>query len=126
MYKSNGGTYMNTENMKNILILKDLPSNLVEEAIVFLKQNQKIRKPEYIENKDKFKNSENGNKNKDNFLINEAKFVISDYILKVEKENSASTTIEGTKKINKQYKKVKSINFCLIVALLISMILNFI
>ena len=49
MYKSNGGTYMNTENMKNILILKDLPSNLVEEAIVFLKQNQKIRKPEYIE-----------------------------------------------------------------------------
>ena len=126
MYKSNEGTYMNTENMKNILILKDLPSNLVEEAIVFLKQNQKIRKPEYIENKDKFKNSENGNKNKDNFLINEAKFVISDYILKVEKENSASTTIEGTKKINKQYKKVKSINFCLIVALLISMILNFI
>ena len=117
---------MNTENMKNILILKDLQSNLVEEAIVFLKQNQKIRKPEYIENKDKFKNSENGNKNKDNFLINEAKFVISDYILKVEKENSASTTIEGTKKINKQYKKVKSINFCLIVALLISMILNFI
>lgn len=117
---------MNTENMKNILILKDLPSNLVEEAIVFLKQNQKIRKPEYIENKDKFKNSENGNKNKDNFLINEAKFVISDYILKVEKENSASTTIEGTEKINKRYKKVKSINFGLIVALLISMILNFI
>ena len=35
---------MNTENMKNILILKDLPSNLVEEAIVFLKQNQKNKK----------------------------------------------------------------------------------
>ena len=36
------------ENMRNIVMLKDLPSNLVEEAIVVLKQNQKIKKPEYI------------------------------------------------------------------------------
>ena len=41
------------ENMRNIVMLKDLPSNLVEEAIVVLKQNQKIKKPEYIENKGK-------------------------------------------------------------------------
>ena len=29
------------ENMKNIVVLKNIPSNLVEEAIVVLKQNQK-------------------------------------------------------------------------------------
>ena len=36
------------EDMRNIVVLKDLPSNLVEEAIIVLKQNQKIKK---IENK---------------------------------------------------------------------------
>ena len=35
---------MDTGGMKNIVILKDLPSNLVEEAIVFLKENQKLKK----------------------------------------------------------------------------------
>ena len=29
------------EDMRNIVVLKDLPSNLVEEAIIVLKQNQK-------------------------------------------------------------------------------------
>ena len=37
---------MNTGNLKNIVVLKDLPSNLVEEAIVVLKENQKIPKLE--------------------------------------------------------------------------------
>ena len=37
---------MNTGNLKNIVVLKDLPSNLVEEAIVVLKENQKIQKLE--------------------------------------------------------------------------------
>lgn len=41
------------EDMRNIVVLKDLPSNLVEEAIIVLKQNQKIKKPEYVENKGK-------------------------------------------------------------------------
>lgn len=34
---------MNTGNLKNIVVLKDLPSNLVEEAIVVLKENQKYQ-----------------------------------------------------------------------------------
>lgn len=33
--------YINMEDMRNIVVLKDLPSNLVEEAIIVLKQNQK-------------------------------------------------------------------------------------
>lgn len=32
------------EDMRNIVVLKDLPSNLVEEAIIVLKQNQKNKK----------------------------------------------------------------------------------
>ena len=33
---------MNTGDLKNIVVIKDLPSNLIEEAIVILKQNKKV------------------------------------------------------------------------------------
>lgn len=42
---------MNIKAMKNIIVLKDLPSNIAEEAIVILKSNSKIKNKEIIENK---------------------------------------------------------------------------
>ena len=33
---------MDTSSLKNIVVLKDLPSNIVEEAIVVSKSNKKI------------------------------------------------------------------------------------
>ena len=33
---------MNIESMQNIVVLKDIPSNMVEEAIVILKPNIKL------------------------------------------------------------------------------------
>ena len=114
---------MNMSDMKNIVILKDLPSNLVDEAIVFLKQNQKIKKLKYIENTEKFKKSRQNDKNKD-FLANEAKLVIADYILKIEKENNS--TKSKNKKIDKKYKRLRNINFMLIAALVLSILTNLI
>ncbi len=114
---------MNMSDMKNIVILKDLPSNIVDEAIVFLKQNQKIKKPEYIENTEKFKDDGQRKRNKD-FLANEAKIVITDYILKIEKENNNKRI--SNKKIEKKYKRLKNINFMLIAALLLSIMINLI
>ena len=35
---------MDINNMKNVVVLKDLPSNIVDEAIILLKQNQKNKK----------------------------------------------------------------------------------
>ena len=35
--------------MKNMVVLKNLPSNLVEEAIVILKSSKKVKKLEKIE-----------------------------------------------------------------------------
>lgn len=112
---------MNMSDMKNIVILKDLPSNLVDEAIVFFKQNQKIKKLEYIENTEKFKKDGQNDKNKD-FLANEAKLVIADYILKIEKENNNPKN----KQTDKKYKKLRNINFLLIAALVLSILINLI
>lgn len=35
-------------DMKNMIVLKNLPSNLVEEAIIILKENNKIHKYQTI------------------------------------------------------------------------------
>ena len=37
---------METSNMKNMVVLKNLPSNLVEEAIIILKSSKKVKKLE--------------------------------------------------------------------------------
>ena len=40
---------MNPNQMKNMIVLKNIPSNIVEEAIIILKNNKKIKSLERIE-----------------------------------------------------------------------------
>ena len=40
---------METSKLKNMVVLRNLPSNLVDEAIIVLKSNKKIKKLEKIE-----------------------------------------------------------------------------
>ena len=42
---------METSNMKNMVVLKNLPSNIVDEAIIVLKSNKKVKKLQKIEKK---------------------------------------------------------------------------
>ena len=35
---------MNSNQMKNMIVLKNLPSNLIDEAFIILKNNKKIKK----------------------------------------------------------------------------------
>ena len=109
------------ENMRNIVMLKDLPSNLVEEAIVVLKQNQKIKKPEYIENKGKT-DIESEKHKFDNYITKEAEMLIAEYISRMERNNKKET-LEA---IKSKYELSKKINICLSIILFISLILNLI
>ena len=79
---------MNTGDLKNIVVIKDLPSNLIEEAIVVLKENQKIPKLEPA-SKDKKENSLETPKikNSKDYIIKEAQMLIADYISKIENKN---------------------------------------
>lgn len=53
---------MKNEELKNIVLLKDLPSNIIEEAIIVLKENKKIHKyQKIIERQNKIKNSDGHN-----------------------------------------------------------------
>ena len=35
--------------MKNMVVLKNLPSNMVEEAIIIFKENQRVKEKELVE-----------------------------------------------------------------------------
>lgn len=98
------------ENMRNVIRLKDVPSNTIEEAIIILKENKKAKKFEYV---NKFK-SKIGNEDSDNkFVIKEAELIISDYLKSSEDNNG---------KFSKKIKKLKITNIILGLLLFVSII----
>ena len=107
---------MNTSDMKNMVVIKNLPSNIIEEAIIILKRNQKIKKNIYIP-------KENGekcvrNQNDDNYIIKEAELIINKYISNLEGKNK---TLEN--KLNQKYKRLKGITFILCIICWIQMVI---
>ncbi len=94
---------MEKNNMKNIVVLKNVPSNLVDEAILILKENKNAKKLEYVCNSQK-DSSESICKNND-YVIKEAESVISSYISKIEGKREIKK-MENIK-TNKKYKRLK-------------------
>ncbi|MBE5806199.1 MAG: hypothetical protein E7313_05765 [Clostridiales bacterium] len=101
---------MDNRKMRNTLVLKNLPSNVIEEAFVVIKDNQKLKKYEYIDGKNQNlenKKELNNSRNENDIVIREAEYIISDYINKLEKQD-----ICGNKyniELNKKYKNMKKV-----------------
>ena len=105
---------MKQSGVKNMVILKNLPSNIVEEAIVVLKANIKVKNNEKIDKNVKEKNKSNVEENNeknigkigdDNYILKKAEMLIANYINKVEQKNEQRKNIEKT--INQKCKKMK-------------------
>ncbi len=96
---------MEKEKMENIILLKNLPSNLVEEAIVVLKENHKLPAAErkYVVESKKEKTEEN-------YIIKEAEMLVMDYIQKLENRKDKRNNMDWWKK----YKQLKKWNYALI------------
>lgn len=93
---------MNTSDLKNIVFLKEVNSNIVDEAIIILKPNVKVKEA-VIEGKNKFKNN-----NSPNYILNEAQMIVSNYISNLKKEDE-----KLLKKYKKKMRVMKVINLCL-------------
>ena len=105
---------MNQGNLKNMVVLKNLPSNIVEEAIVILKSNNKVK---HIKKKKKNRskiNLEKKKKEKD-YLIKEAEILVSNYISILEQKKKDKNI--NNKKLNHKYIKVR--NYALVASLII-------
>ncbi len=97
---------MNTSQMKNIIVLKDLPSNMIDEAIVILKSNCKAK--EIAENKNT-SNTEEMNNNSD-LVLKEAELIIQGYIEDIERPKEIKKQL---KSMTIKYKKLKVCSFFL-------------
>lgn len=108
------------ENMKNIVVLKELPSNMIEEAIVILKPNIDLKK---IEKKDEIKVTTKGKINSKDYLIKEAESIISTYISDLEKPKKIENF---NKKLLLKYKRTKVLSVLFGVLAFLGIVINLI
>ena len=107
---------MDSQKTKNVIILKNLPSNLIDEAIVVVKDKKKVKDINYsdiIKNKEEngiiqgslkpeeLKKIESIKKENRKYVIKEAEVVVSNYIKRIE-DNLSDRKID---KLKKSYKK---------------------
>ena len=107
---------MNESKMKNMVVLKNLPSNIVEEAYVILKSNKNFK--QNIEKQE----SQNTRITSD-YVVKEAEMVVSNYLSKIE-EKKTFRNLE-VEKIKRKYKKLKNISMILVGILILNIFINF-
>lgn len=114
---------MDTTNLKNIVVLKNLPSNIVEEAIVVLKRNKKLHKLQMAEVKENRIDSENKKENNE-YIVKEAEMLVKKYTDELEKQSPKWR--RNMKKLEKRYKFSVRINFLLLFTTVLGIIFNLI
>lgn len=131
---------MESSKMKNMVVLKNLPSNLIEEAIIVLKENKRAKHYQLIEKKQerKLKSKISNIPNEDieettskqlekmtkeqDYILKEAEMIVNNYILEL--ETKSTKWKNNVKKLESKYKKSVKLNFILAFATAISMILS--
>lgn len=105
---------MNQSNLKNMVVFKNIPSNLVEEAIIILKANARIKKPERIE---KNKNVENvkQSKKENDYILKEAEMLVNSYVSRLEKKKEE----KKNKNINLSKKYIRLKNYAYVASLIL-------
>ena len=112
---------MQSSDMKNMVVLKNLPSNMVEEAIIIFKETQKVKQKELIDKGKEINSIEIQPKSKE-YILKEAEMLVTDYINKIENKKKLS----NNKGIEKKYKSLKKYSIVLTGLFVISLIINFI
>ena len=131
---------MEIGNMKNIVVLKNLPSNLIEEAIVVVKDNKKLQEYKYADTKNsKIEKEENtkriikkvSSKNASDtivepnkYIIKEAEMVINNYLSTLEVKSPKWKN--NMKKLEGKYKKSVRINVVLAFITVLSIVFSLI
>lgn len=105
-------------DMKNMIVLKNLPSNLVEEAIIILKENNKIHKYQTISPNEE--NIEEEEKEQTGYIVKDAEMVIKSYLDRI--ENNSPKKERTIKKLEKRYKNSIRLNLFLFLTTIVGII----
>lgn len=110
---------MEESKLKNMVVLKNLPSNIVDEAIVVLKTNKKVKRLQKIE---KNKNVVcNGDEKKDKeYILKEAEMLVNSYISKIENNDKKNIF---NKEAREKYNKLKKYAIAITIMSLLQAIL---
>lgn len=114
---------MEASNLKNMVVLRNLPSNIVDEAIIILKNSKKTRRLEKIE-KNKNTNIREKNIKEKDYILKEAEMLVNSYVSKIENKDNKDKI---NKNIQRKYNKLKKYaiiltTLCIIETLTILMI----
>ena len=102
--------------MKNVVVLRNLPSNLIEEAFVVVKSKNVAKSLERIDGK----NENIDRKNKDDgYIVREAESVLSSYVSLVEKKDEKKIALG----IKRRYNMLKIYGVLVTVAFVVAVIL---
>lgn len=112
---------MQSSDMKNMVVLKNLPSNMVEEAIIIFKETQKVKQKEFIDKGKKVNSAQKESKSRD-YILKEAEMLVTDYINKIENKKK----LKNNNEIITKYKNLRKYSIASTVLLVISLIINFI
>lgn len=112
---------MDTSDMKNIVVLKDLPSNMVEEAIIILKANVNVKNID--KKKENIKVVAKGKIDSKDYIVKEAESVVANYISSIEKPKQLEVS---NKKLKKKYERIKRLTAFFAVVAVLGIIVNFI
>lgn len=101
--------------MKNVVVLRNLPSNLIDEAFVVVKSKNVARSLERIDGK----NENIDRKNKDNgYIVREAESVLSSYVSLVEKKDEKKIDLG----IKRRYNMLKIYGVLVTVAFVVAVV----
>lgn len=107
---------MEKGKMKNVVVLRNLPSNLIDEAFVVVKSKNVARSLERIDGK----NENIDRKNKDDgYIVREAESVLSSYVSLVEKKDDKKVDFG----IKRRYNMLKIYGVLVTVAFVVAVIL---
>lgn len=128
---------MDIQKEKNVIILKNLPSNLIDEAIMVVKDKNKVKDINYNDftkyteengviqgsmKADELKKIESIKKESRKYVIKEAEVVVTNYIKRIE-DNLSDKKID---KLKKSYKKSKVLNIFLALTTIIALGFSFV
>lgn len=107
---------MQNKKLKNTIVLKGMASNIVEEAIVVLKPNVKLKQKEFVEKNNYIERSNFNNI----YIVKEAENVILNYVERIKNKNNIDKNFRKLKK----YRYLQVSNIVLIISLILTIILK--
>lgn len=106
---------MQDGQMKNMVVLKNLPSNIIDEAIIILKANKKVKNVEYTKNNEKDNKQE---KKEEGYIIKEAELIVENYLSEIEHKRNPKIH-----EFEKKYNRLKYVSFALAFIALVEFII---